>query len=129
MSDVTASAEQSQDPLKAVADAMEAAVEAAKHGAADAKATAVEALPAASKLLSDIVYKTCYGLSYGVVFPSVLIAKSIPQNNPIVHGFIDGGRAAIDMVNEMKGTSSEPAAPHPTILGPSGEPVISSEHG
>jgi len=126
MSEPTVSAEQGQDPLKAVADAMEAAVHAAKQGAADARETAAEALPAASKMLSDLVYKTCYGISYGVVFPSVLIARSIPQNNPVVHGFIDGSRAAIDMVNEMKGkpaVESSAPAPHGTIAGPGGEPV------
>ena len=35
-------------------------------------------------------------------FPSVLVARSIPKNNPIVHGLIDGAHAAADMVEEMK---------------------------
>ncbi|CAL1238811.1 hypothetical protein [Candidatus Methylocalor cossyra] len=38
-----------------------------------------------------------------MVYASVFLAKSIPQDNPIVEGFIDGGRAAIDAVNEAKG--------------------------
>jgi hypothetical protein len=128
MSDVTVTSGSGDDALKSVADAMEAAVNAAKETATDARSTAAEALPAVGKLLSNLVYKACYGISYGVVFPSVLIAKSIPQNNPAVHGFIDGGRAAIDMVDEMKMKgkvsveSSAPAA-HSTILGPGGEPL------
>jgi hypothetical protein len=135
MSDATAPAaeNQSHDPLKMVADAMEAAVQAAKDGAADAKATAAEAVPAAAKMLSNLVYNACYGISYGVVFPSVLVARSIPRDNPVVHGFVDGARAAIDMVNEMKPpqaaavshshSGSESAHLSPPILGPDGQPI------
>jgi len=32
-----------------------------------------------------------------------LIAKSIPTNNAVVHGFVDGARAASDTVDQMKG--------------------------
>jgi hypothetical protein len=41
-------------------------------------------------------------LSYGVVYATVFVAKSIPQENPIVEGLIDGGRAAIEALNEAK---------------------------
>ena len=61
-----------------------------------------KALPAASRFLSRFVYTTSYTFSYGVVFPAVLIAKSIPSNNAIVHGFIDGARAATDTVDQWK---------------------------
>ena len=90
------------DPLKSVADALETAVQAAKDGAADARATVEKALPAASRFLSRFVYTTCYTFSYGVVFPTVLIAKSIPTNNAVVNGFVDGARAASDMVDQLK---------------------------
>src|SRR5271169_5734773 len=92
----------SGDPLKTVADALDTAVKAAKDGAADAKATAGKVLPAASRFLSRFVYTTSYTFSYGVVFPAVLIAKSIPSNNALVHGFIDGARAASDTVDQWK---------------------------
>ncbi len=90
------------DPLKSVADALETAVQAAKDGAADAKATVEKVLPAASRFLSRFVYTTCYTFSYGVVFPTVLIAKTIPTNNAVVNGFVDGARAASDMVDQLK---------------------------
>ena len=90
------------DPLHAVADAMDAAVKAAKDGAQNARATAAEALPAASAFLTQAVYKTCYTISYGAVFGSVFVARSIPKENAIVHGLIDGANSAIDMVHEMK---------------------------
>ena len=90
MSENVAAEASSVDPLKTVADALETAVQAAKDGAADAKATVEKALPAASRFLSRFVYTTSYTFSYGIVFPAMLIAKSIPTNNAMVHGFIDG---------------------------------------
>ena len=48
-----------------------------------------------------------------MVFPSVLVARTIPKNNPIVHGLIDGAHAAVDMVDEMKKRKLEGAAGEP----------------
>ena len=90
------------DPLKTVADALEAAVQAAKDGAANAREAAVNMMPESGSVLSQIAYKTCYAISYGLVFPSALIAQSIPHNNAFVHGLIDGAHAARDMAEEMK---------------------------
>lgn len=94
------------DPLKAVADAMDAAVQATREGVAKARATASGAIPGAGEMLSKAVYGTCYSLSYGVVFPTLLIARSIPKNNAAVHGFVDGAQAAIDMIHDMKPRSA-----------------------
>jgi hypothetical protein len=97
------------DPLRAVADAMDAAVQVVKDGAEHARTTATDALPAASQFLSQAVYKASYSVSFGVVFPAMLIARWLPKNNAVVHGLIDGAHAAIDMVDEMrpKAASSE----------------------
>jgi hypothetical protein len=81
---------------------MDAAVKAAKEGAEDARTTAADALPAVGQMASRLVYNTCYAISYGVVFPTVLAARSIPKDNAAVHGLIDGAHAAVDMVHEMK---------------------------
>ena len=116
-----ASAEaQASDPLKTVADAMEHAVQAARDGASDAKAKVDQALPAVNRFVSRFVYTTCYTISYGVVFPSMLVARSIPKNNPIVHGLVDGAHAAVDMVEEMKKRKLEapPASPRRQSLSP-----------
>ena len=53
------------------------------------------ALPAASRFLSRFVYTTTYTVSYGIVFPTILIARCVPTNNAVAHGFIDwcGSRA------------------------------------
>jgi hypothetical protein len=81
---------------------MDAAVQAAKQGADKALATATDALPAAGAFLSRATYKTCYAVSFSVVFPAALIASWVPKNNPIVHGLIDGAQAARDWVDELK---------------------------
>ena len=100
----------SRDSFKTVADALDTAVKAAKDGAADAKVTAGKVLPAAGRFLSRFVYTTSYTFSYGVVFPAMLLAKSIPPNNAIVHGLVDGAHAANDLVVQMKHRRLEPPA-------------------
>jgi hypothetical protein len=93
------------DPLRAVADAMDAAVQAAKEGGDRAVATAAEVIPAVGQFASQAVYKTCYSLSFCAVFPAVLIARSIPRDNAIVHGLVDGAHAAVDLVDQVKSRS------------------------
>jgi hypothetical protein len=117
MSKTLAAKTSSRDPLKTVADALDMAVKAAKDGAMDAKVAAGKVVPAAGRFLSRFVYTTSYTLSYGVVFPAVMIARSIPSNNAVVHGFVDGARAASDMVDQLKlrqlETTAEPSTSHP----------------
>ena len=86
------------DPLKVVADALDTAVKATKEGVEKARETASDAMPAVGQFLSQAAYKTCYGISFGVVFPTMLIVSLIPKNNAAVHGFIDGAHAAMDSV-------------------------------
>ncbi len=103
----------SRDALQTVSDAWDIALQAAKDGAAHAKANAGDALPAAGRFLSRMVYTMSYSFSYGTVFPVAFIARSIPANNPIVTGMIDGARAANDWVDELKhrepATTAKPA--------------------
>ena len=95
-----------RDPLKTVADALETAVKAAKDGAADAKQRSKRHFPPRAVFYPGLSTPRRYTLSYGVVFPAVLIAKSIPTNNAVVHGMVDGARAAGDMVDQMKTSST-----------------------
>jgi hypothetical protein len=105
------------DPLKAAADAMALAVQAAKDGAADARAKANEIAPQVGLFLSRLTYTTSYAISYGVVFPVMFVAHSIPKENALVHGLIDGAHAARDAVSAMHDTATCPpgaeAEPHP----------------
>jgi hypothetical protein len=90
------------DPLKVVADALDTAVQATKDGAEKAREAASDAIPAANEFLMKAAYNTCYAISYGVVFPTMLLVRSIPKDNAAVHGLIDGAHAAMDSLQEMK---------------------------
>jgi hypothetical protein len=100
------------DPLQSVADAMQAAVDHAREGAIQAQDTAARLLPGVGRFTSRFVYTTCYTISYGVVFPSALLALSIPSNNAFVQGLIDGSHAAFQKVGDLLGQpeSTEAAA-------------------
>lgn len=108
-------AKSATDPLKTVAAALDTAVKAAKDGVDDARGIAEKAIPAAGRFLSRFVYTTSYTFSYGIVFPTVLIARSVPTNNAIVHGFVDGARAATDTVDQMKRHSLQLPAKVPRL--------------
>ena len=97
--DSTSSA--ARDPLASVADAMQAAE---------------KALPSVGMFANRFLYTTCYAVSYGVVFPLALVALSVPQNNPLVHGMIDGSRAARSKVDEMLGGTPSAAAEAPAAV-------------
>jgi hypothetical protein len=93
------------DPLKAVADAMQTAVDAAKDGVADARASAEQMAPAVGRFFSRFVYTTSYTISYGLVFPTMFLVSAVPKDNALVHGLVDGGRAARKKVHEIKSRS------------------------
>lgn len=82
MSDPVAGETAVLHPHNSVSGVMETAVEAAREGAADARQAVENALPVVSQFMSRFVYTTCYSLSYGVVFPSVLLARD-PQREPV----------------------------------------------
>jgi hypothetical protein len=118
MSENVTSEESANDPMKTVADALEKAVHSATESVADAKASLEKSLPGAQRFMSRLVYTTCYTLSYGVVFPTVWVARSIPADNPLVTGVTEGAKAAIEAVDQLKNrqleaptTESTPAQP------------------
>src|SRR5262249_23578066 len=109
------------DPLKTVADTLDKAYKAAKGGTTDAQAAIGRALPSAGRFISRFVYTTSYTLSYGIVFPAVMLARSIPENNAVVHGFVDGARDASDRVESMKNRrAARKAAPAAAAPKPRG---------
>jgi hypothetical protein len=55
-------------------------------------------MPAAANFLSRLLYQSSYMLSFGVVFPVMLVVRVVPKNNAIVHGLVDGALAARDQV-------------------------------
>jgi hypothetical protein len=46
--------------------------------------------------MSRTIYSGSYGLAYCVVYAVVFVAQLLPQENPVMYGFRDGGRAAMD---------------------------------
>jgi len=111
MSEATTSP--NEDPLQSIADALQTAGDSIKEGAVHAQAKATQVFPQVSRFASRFMYTTCYTISYGVVFPSALLAMSIPQDNAFVHGLIDGAHAARQKVDDLLGPqepSAEPAA-------------------
>jgi hypothetical protein len=49
--------------------------------------------------ISRMIYSGSYALAYGIVYATVFVAQSLPQENPVMHGFHDGGGAAMDELN------------------------------
>ena len=80
-------------------------------------ADAIETLPAAGDdalrsvaqagrdvglTLARTTYTGAYFMAYAAVFTAVLVGKAIPQKNPVIKGFRDGGRAARDVIAETQ---------------------------
>jgi len=82
--------------MQAVAEAMRDAATTASEHAAIVKQSASEAGASALESLSRMAYTTSYVLAYGIVFATVYVAQSLPQDNSIMKGFRDGGQAALD---------------------------------
>ena len=64
--------------------------------AAPPKETAAEAGSDMLQTISGMIYSGSYALVYAAVF----VGQSLPKENPVMNGFRDGGRAAIDELVE-----------------------------
>ena len=111
------------DPLKKVAGAMMTAAAAVKAGAGDASAAASNFIPVAGRAVSKTVYTGCYYLSYGVVFPTMLVAGLFPKHNPVYYGLADGSQAAKDAVHRMHERRAAMKAARETVVAPAAAPA------
>lgn len=82
----------------------------AREGAADAREAAMKVFDSTSLFVSRFVYTTCYTVSYGVVFPATLLARSIPKENAAVRGLIAGAKHAVE---KAEGLTGQPALAAP----------------
>jgi hypothetical protein len=73
---------------------------ASKDYTAPTEKTAAEAGADMLQTISRMIYSGSYALAYGVVYAAVFVAQSLPQENPVMHGFRDGGQAAMDELGE-----------------------------
>jgi hypothetical protein len=91
-----------KDSMKSVSTAMATAAEAVRDGASDALAKVKQVVPVTGEYVSRFVYSSFYYLSYGVVFPTLLVTNFLPGCSPIANGLVDGAAAANDVLVEMK---------------------------
>ena len=103
------------DSVASSAGTLDLVTKAARDGAADAHEAATRTWDATSLFASRFVYSTCYSLSYGIVFPAMLLAHAIPRNNEAVRGPIDGANAAILKVDQIRGRSIDTVVPAPSL--------------
>jgi len=82
---------------------MGSAVQSVRDGAS-------EALPAVGRFVSRVIYTSSYAVSYGVVFPVMVVVRAIPKDNAMVHGLVDGAMAARDTVAGWGGEMAEDEA-------------------
>jgi hypothetical protein len=95
--------DQNPEALLKPSSALSTITKAASDGAADAREMANRVWANTSLFLSRFVYTTSYTISYGVVFPATLLARSIPVDNAAVRGLIDGAKAATQKAHDVRG--------------------------
>jgi len=97
MTDVAAKTRDADEAaMRSIATAMREAATTASDQAAEVKQAASEAGPKALETVSQMFYTGSYVLAYGIVYATVFVAQSLPQESPIMRGFRDGGKAAVD---------------------------------
>lgn len=94
------------EPLKAVATAMATAAGAMRDGTSDAVARAREAVPAVGRFVSKVVYSSSYYVSFGVVFPTMLVANIVPGGEALATGLMDGAASAMSAIANRKEKSA-----------------------
>ncbi len=98
--------------LAAGSSSMDLVLSAARAGAADASEAAARVWSRTSLLVSRTLYVAAYGISFGVVFPAALLARSVPHDNAAVRGLIEGAHAATQRADSILGRSLEAPATH-----------------
>jgi hypothetical protein len=88
--------------LDRVADELDAAASQVPAGGAP-RSTFATVAGSPYRFLSKVVYTTGYGISFGFVFPSVLLARMVPKQNALVQGMIAGGTDASAMARQSAG--------------------------
>jgi hypothetical protein len=53
----------------------------------------------AMQAMARMIYSGSYALAYGIVYATVFVVQLLPQENPVMQGFQDGGKAAMDEVS------------------------------
>ena len=86
--------------------------QAAQRGATRTRQLLAGTWTVTERLVGQVVYATCYNISFGIGFPTVLLARSIPVNNVAVRGLIEGARAASQKVDELYNSALATSTEH-----------------
>ena len=90
---MTANGETADDQaMRAVADAFRDASKTATEHAIAVQNVGTGLL----RSVSRISYTGAYAISFGIVYTAVFLTQLLPQDNPVMDGFSDGARAAMD---------------------------------
>lgn len=106
------------EPLRAVATAMATAAGAMRDGTSDAVTKARQAVPVVTCFVSRVIYSSSYYLSFGVVFPTMLVANIVPGGEVLATGLLDGASAARSAIAGRKEKSGAgcSTSPEPQTL-------------
>jgi hypothetical protein len=74
------------------------AVPAVQQDEGQTPATISESTHTGDGFMNRLLYRSSYLLSFGVVYPVMLVVHVVPKNNAIVHGLVDGALAARQQV-------------------------------
>ena len=95
-----------------VMDSVAEAVADAAKSVAQTHANRGENVTGETDLISRIGYNSAYAISFGIVYPMVLVAQWLPQDNPVMVGFRDGAQAVMD--SPTRSRSARHAVMRPT---------------
>ena len=87
-------AEQAQTTSPETSEASQITGKAVEDAMASGSQGTSETIPANRNFVSRAIYSTSYAVSYGVVFPTMLIVRAMPKDNALYHGLVDGAEAA-----------------------------------
>jgi hypothetical protein len=84
--------------MDSVADAVRDASKSAVH-----HANAVKDAITGTGIIQSVsraTYTGAYAVAFGIVYATVFVTQFLPRDNPVMHGFSDGARAAVDSLKE-----------------------------
>ena len=97
---VTGSASPAREPSMRLASSTSRGTGMASEHAVPTEEATGEAGSDMLQTISRMIYSGSYALAYAVVYSAVFISQSLPRENPVMHGFRDGGRAAMDQLED-----------------------------
>jgi hypothetical protein len=115
----------SAKPFSMMADALESAAESFEEATANAPESARRAARVTKRALGVGVFKTFYGISFGLVYSGVFLTELLPEASSVRRALVEGAEAAITSRQKVRKTikdkPSEPAPKAKAAVKTSGE--------